>query len=86
MSYRKGPAFVPLPSGDLVSLTSVYGFKDLPDGRVVLLGEDGNSLAAFDPEEYTGVSRDHAVKTLRRMIVDISEGKRPSLPEWMSFD
>ncbi|MBB4347014.1 hypothetical protein [Aliirhizobium cellulosilyticum] len=86
MMYRKSAVFVPLPNGDMVSLTNVFGLKALPDGRVVLLGEDSNSLASFDPEEYSGVLRDEAIKALRRMIIDVSEGKRPALPEWMAFE
>ncbi|WP_156419396.1 hypothetical protein [Aureimonas sp. AU12] len=75
--------YIPTPTGDLISLNSARGMRILPDGRVLLPGEDNSPVAVFDPDEYEGVDRDEVVKTFRRLLIDHGNGKPVVLPDWM---
>lgn len=85
MASSRSSALVPLPNGDLFSLGSARGFKQLGDGRILLPGDDNSPVAVFDPDEFDGVDRDEVVKTFRKLIMDQSRGQPVVLPDWLKL-
>lgn len=83
MAQSRSPIFVVLPSGDLISLTSVRGLRHLPDGRIVLPGDDNTPVAIFDPTDFPEVDRDTCIRVIRELIVDVSRGVSVTIPDWL---